>query len=292
MPWGDGIPKINSYSLTDFHDFDFCQFKFYVKHHLDKKYEIEEGNQHLALGSLLDQSIKKFHKAKAYGQPVEYLENILRAAANFMREQVAQKGPKSFFGASVPFLNEELIKKGIDIFKNYYQKKDGRIRKSLGEVGFCEWIIESDDGIRFKLWGGPDAYEMGDDGVPEVVDYKSRQDIENGKNNIDMDLMPKIYILLASKFLTDIGFKKARFVVRIWQKPEDESMYEEFNLKSLDKDELLFRQKIEKILANDEIKFCEREFCRACQSEKRNEFLLELQKMGLKVFNGEEFINE
>ncbi len=278
MPYGDGIERINCFSLTDFHDFDDCEFRFYVRHNLDRKYEIDEGSPQMALGSLLDQSIKKFHKSKAYGVSADYLSNIVRASANFMKEQVLEKGPRSFFGSSAPFLTEDLILRAADIFKNYYEKKKGKIRQSLGDVGFCEWIIREDRS--FKLWGGPDTLEMGDDGVAEIVDYKSRENLDK---NFDMELMPKIYTLLVAKKLLEMGHKKARFVIRIWQDPADEDIFEEFDLENLGDIAKLFREKIDIILENTEIQFCNRKYCRACNSEKRDEYLKELKKMGLTV---------
>src|SRR3989344_6634847 len=183
MPFGDGIPKINSYSLTDLHDFEDCSFRFFIRHHLDRKYEIDEGNASSALGNLLDQSIKKFHKASYYGCKVEDLVGIVRAAAREMKEQVAlaeEKGKKHFYGVTIPFLTEELIQEAIKIFQEYYRGRNFKINPSLDEVGFCEWTFEV-NGDKFKLWGGPDCLEMGDDGLPEIVDYKSRKDLEKGK---------------------------------------------------------------------------------------------------------------
>lgn len=286
MPWGDGISRINSYSLTDFHDFDYCPFRFFVFHHLGKKYELSESNPALALGSLLDESIKLFHKSKAYGCEADYLENIVKAALNIIKEKVAKGGPNSFHGKHIPYLNDKTVKSAIKIFQDYYKLRDKKINRSLGEVGFCEWVIKGDPspdgaGQVFKLWGGPDALEEGDDGIPEVVDYKSRDDIKRAKDEMDMDLMPKIYTLLVSKRLLDKGYKKARFKVRIWQDPLDETIFEEFDLGAIENAQVLFKQKIDKILATQDLKFCEKDFCKACRSDKRNEFLLELQKLGL-----------
>ncbi|MBI2595870.1 PD-(D/E)XK nuclease family protein [Candidatus Daviesbacteria bacterium] len=282
MPYGDGIERINCYSLTDFHDFDFCPFRFFVKHHLNKKYEIEEGNPAMALGSLLDQSIKLFHKSKAYGQPSEYLINIVRAAFNEIRENVARTSGPSFYSSIVPFLDHSVISEANKIFVSYYGARNKKINRSLGYERFSEWVMEGEDG-RFKLWGGADAYEIGDDGMPEVVDYKSRQNLEKGKNNLDMDLMPKIYVLLASKFLKNKGYDKARFKVRIWQDPLNEDYYEEFDLQKIGDQENLFKQKINRILAVSEIKFCGREFCKACKSDKRDELIKSLAGMGIYV---------
>lgn len=309
MPWNDGIPKINSYSLTDFHDFDFCPFRFFVYHHLGKKYELSESSPSLALGSLLDESIKLFHRAKAYGCEPDYLGNIVEAALNFIKEKVAKGGEFSFHGKHIPYLNDQAVKGATKIFKDYYLAKDKKINRSLGEVGFCEWIIKGDpstgSGQVYKLWGGPDALEEGDDGIPEVVDYKSREalafnselndnstdEVQNYKSregskkaklNLDMDLMPKIYTLLVSRKLVDKGYSKARFKVRIWQDPLNESFFEEFDLETIENAQVLFKQKIDKILSTQDLRFCEKDFCRACKSDKRDEFLIELQKMGLR----------
>lgn len=280
MPWGDGIERINCYSLSDFHDFDWCPFRFFVKHHLEKKYELEEGTPNLALGSLLDMSIKIFHKSKAYGQPAQYLENIVKAAKNLILEKVnSQKGP-SFYSHVAPFLDDEMVLKATKIFQDYYQALGEKIKMSPKDVGFCERLIKSGEQALpagrqvFKLWGGPDALEEGDDGMIEIVDYKFS---ENG-NNFDMDLMPKIYTLLCAQQLLNLGYDKARFVVRMWQKPEEKSLYEEFDLTNLDNLDNLFKQKIDKIIAVVKIKFCEKPFCKACSSEQRKEYSSLLQK--------------
>lgn len=280
MSFGDGIAKINSYSLTDFHDFESCSFRFFVRHHLDKKYEIEEGSKSLALGSLLDQSIKKFHKSKAYGQSLDYLANLVRAAINSMKEDDARKPKPSFYTNTIPFLTEELFEKAVQIFKNFYSIRQLKINQSIAEVGFCEVLLDI-NGIKFKLWGGPDTLELGDDGIPEIIDYKSRENLENVQ--FDMDLMPKIYTLLCSKNLLKRGYKKARFKVRIWQDPLKESFYEEFDLENLSGIEFLFKQKIEKILATKQINFCEGIFCKACKSPKRDEYLGKLKNLGLNI---------
>lgn len=120
--------------------------------------------------------------------------------------------------------------------------------------------------------------------MPEIVDYKFREDVEKGKQRMDMDLMPKVYTLLASDYLKSKGYEKARFVVRIWQDPLDSSLNEEFDLSVIDNFKEFFGQKISKILGTEEIKFCEQGWCRACSSDRRQEFLKELQERG--------FINE
>lgn len=280
MPFNDGIPRYKCFSLTDFNEFEFCPFRFFVKHHLEKKYEVEEGNESSALGNILDQSIKIFHKSKAYGQPVEYLPNLVKRAVYEIRERVAQSsGKPSFYSSTAPFITEELIEKACRIFQDYYRVRKGRIRQSLGEVGFCEYVIEGEDG-KVKLWGGPDAYELGDDGVPEVCDYKFREDMEKGKNNMDMDLMPKIYVLLASKYLLSKGYERARFVVRFWTEALNEDFYEEFDLSTAENMADLFKQKMHRILTTTEVSFCEKDWCKVCSSPKRNDFLRELISQG------------
>lgn len=270
--------------MTDFHDFDYCQFRFFVKHHLDRKYEIEAGNESLALGILLDQAIKIFHESKAYGKPVDYLPNLIKAAENFVRAKVAKQSTPSFYSAIVPFLTPELISKATTIFQNYYRVLEGQIKQSIAPVNFCEWIIGDLDlpGSAFKLWGGPDTLELGEDGIPEIVDYKSRENIERGKDGMDMDLMPKLYTLLCAKQLLGKGYTKARFIVRFWQDPKEASFYEEFDLENIASIEGLFKQKIDRITSTTEVSLCEKNFCSACKSDKRDEYIAELAtKFGL-----------
>jgi hypothetical protein len=286
MPYNDGISATHSFSLTDFHEFEKCSFAFFVKHHLGKKYELadSEGSLQLALGSLLDGAIKKFHESKAYGCPPEYIYNLIKASCSEIQEKIKkQKGP-SFYSSIEKFLDDGLCEKAAKIFTDYYVGRERKINRSLGSVGFCEWIIEVEDN-KYKLWGGPDAFEEGEDGVPEVVDYKSREDIEIGKRGMDMDLMPKIYILLSLPFLQKNNFKRARFVVRFWQDPLEAGFYEEFDLEKFKELEELFKYKIEKILGVTEFSFCEKPYCKACKAQKRNEFVMGLQKMGLMVTN-------
>lgn len=284
MPFNDGISRINSFSLTDFHEFDYCPFRFFVFHHLGKKYEMAEGSRPLALGSLLDETIKLFHKTKSYGQPPEYVRNLVRAACNKMLEKEAKQSSPSFYSAIKDFLDDELCKEAEEIFVNYYLALNKKIKPAIDEVGFCEWIINSENGV-WKLWGGPDTLEMGEDGVPEIVDYKYRENIENGKNNMDMDLMPKIYTMLVSKKLLEKGFRKARFIVRFWQDPKEEGFFEEFDLEEIAKYEEVFKQRIEKIFNTSEIKFCEKVFCKACKSEQRLLFIKELENKKLIKFD-------
>jgi hypothetical protein len=294
MPYNDGILKLNSYSLTDFHDFDDCSFRFFVRHHLDKKYEIDEGNRASALGNLLDQSIKKFHKHRYYGAHPDELVGLVKSASQDMKAQVQiarERGKNHFYAATIPFLTEDVVLEAIKIFQDYYKGRGLKINQAIDEVGFCEWVFPV-EGENFKLWGGPDCLEMGDDGLPEVVDYKSRQNLEKGKTYMDMDLMPKIYTLLCSKKLLDKGFKKARFIIRFWQDPKDENFYEEFNLDSMSGSEFLFQQKVKRIISTKEVHFCERDFCKACKSEKREDFLSSLESQGYKVLSAEQFLEK
>lgn len=282
MPFGDGIPPINCYSLTDLHDFDECPFRFYVRHHLGRKYDIDESAPPIALGHVLDKSMKKFHDSKAYGCEVDYIPNLVRAAVSEIKEEVSKKGPKSFYASSLPFMTEDIIEQAIKIFQDYYIGVDKKVAPQIDRVGFCEFTFPI-SGDKFKLWGGPDALEMGDDGVPEIVDYKSRQDIEKGKKYMDMDLMPKIYTLLCKDKLLGKGYKKARFVVRFWQDPKEKGFYEEFDLTSMNASEFLVQQKIQRILNVTDFKPCGRAFCNACKSPKRDEFLEELIGRGIKL---------
>ncbi len=294
MPYGDGIERVNCFSLTDFHDFECCPFRFFVKHHLGKKYEIEESSEAMALGILLDLAIKKFHTSKAYGQPPTYLANLVMAAFNEIGDKVAKNPGASFYSGILPFLTDELVAKATEIFQSYYSAFDFKIKQSFGEVGFCEWIIQTEDlpagrqgGRQFKLWGGPDCFELGEDGIPEIVDYKSREDVEKGKDNMDMDLMPKMYTLLCCKKLLELGYKQARFVVRFWQDPLEDSFYEEFDLADVSSLEQIFRQKIDRIMNTIEIKFCDSSYCRGCKHADREKFLYELEKHGIRYLKGD-----
>lgn len=283
MPFNDGILRQYCFSLGDFHTFEFCSFRFLVYHHLEKKYELEEGSYNMALGSLLDETIKLLHKSKAYGQPPQYFKNLVKAVSNKMLEKIAKQSGPSFYSGVKKFLNDDLCEKATEVFINYYEAVGRRIKLSVGEVGFCEWIIQTELGTKYKLWGGPDTLEMGDDGVPEVCDYKYRED-NNNKDNIDMDLMPKIYILLCLEKLQKLGYKKARFMVRFWLDPKNNNYYEEFNLEKVKQYEEHFKDRIERILSSNEIKFCEKPFCGACKSERRDDFLLELKsRFGLQL---------
>ena len=280
----DDTPKTNCFSLGDFHDFDRCVFSFFVKHHLEKKYELAEGNPIQTIGTLLDLAMKKLHKAKAYNEPADYLQNLIKAAELEIREDTGKRGKNSFYGSQIEFLTPEVVDKAKEVFKNYCTKKQGNFKKMVitpitqKPKPFWEHSIPTEDPI--KLWGGPDAIEMGEDGVPEIVDYKYFTDLEKGKANLDMDLMPKVYTLLCAKDLKQAGFDKARFRVGLWQDPDDETMYEEFDLDAAINLEDFFKDKILRILRTSELSFCERDWCKVCKSEKRQEWITELQKKG------------
>lgn len=272
----DDIPRINSFSLGDFHDFDFCVFRFFVNHNLGKKYELAEGSANQTIGSLLDLAVKKFHLSQSYGQPVEYLPNLIKAAAAEMKEKVQKSpSPYSFFSAQIPFLTPEVIGRANEVFKTYYQKVGGKFNKSLSNKTFWSYVIEGERLL--KLWGGPDTVEQGVDGMPEVIDYKYHEDPEAGKERMDMDLMPKLYILLASPDLISLGFEKTRFKVKFWQDPEEESFYEEFGIEDMPNLEAFFKDKIERILRMDELSFCEKPFCKACKSDQREDWIKQLK---------------
>lgn len=283
MPYGDGIPKINCFSLTDFNEYNLCPFRFFVKHHLDKKYELEKGSEITALGNILDLSIKFFHKAGAYGQPKEYLGNIVNRAVFEIRDKVAREpNKKSFYSASVPFINDKLIQKATKIFQDYYQGLGGKIKRSIGEVGFCEYVI-SDGSDQWKLWGGPDAFEMGEDGIPEICDYK----YSDKDKAWDMDLMPKVYTLLSARALIDKGYFRTRFILRLWTDPGNDSFYEEFDLNKISEMAPFFQNKIQTILSTKEVGVCEKSWCSACQIQTRAEFIRQLSEMGYQVLSRE-----
>lgn len=272
----NNIPRQYCFSLGDFHNFEKCFFNFLVKHHLQKRYEIEEGNVNQAIGSLLDLVIKIIHRSKAYHQPLDYiLTSIFKAAEGEIRDKVERAGLKSFYGATIKFLTEENLKKAKEIFKKYYEAREGKINRTVINERFWECMLEGDQVL--KLWGGPDALEMGEDGIVEVVDYKYFEDPHKGKNGLDMDLMPKLYTLLCSSELLKSGHKKARFRVRSWNDPQDESLYEEFDLENVSLLKDFFRHKIEKILSVSEITFCQKDYCKACNSEQKEEWLKQLK---------------
>ena len=304
MPYGDGIPLTHCFSLTDFHEYKSCPFRFFVKHHLGKKYELDEASEQMALGTLLDESIKLFHQSKAYGQPSDYLQNLVKAARAKILAKLSRQRTPSFYSSIAEFLTDGLCEKATEVFRNYYIGVGQKIKPSLGPVGFCEWVIKGGEDVggralTYKVWGGPDALELGDDGLPEVVDYKSREalafgpsqdhksrealakDAQRAKNNLDMELMPKMYTLLCAEKLLKLGYRRARFVVRFWQDPKEAGFFEEFDLGMIKNFEVELKRLIEGILNTTEIKFCEKSYCKACSGVQRDQYILELQKLGL-----------
>lgn len=279
----DYIPTIRGYSLSDFHDYDSCVFKFLVKHDLQKKYEIGKGSPQMALGVLLDRAIKEIHRNRnkgSYKAPVERLVKSVKYAADLIRkeEKASSKHP-NFSTAVVEFFTEDIILAAENTLKNYLTQINNEFRPAIFDIDFCKKIIEIDR-EKYVLWGGPDTLEMGQDGLPEIIDYKSRQDIAKGKLNMDMDLMPKLYTLLLAGDLLKKGFKKAKFKVVFWQDPKDESFAREFNLEDLSQVEELFKEKIKGILVNKEITFCMMPFCEACNSDKSDDYVAQLEGMG------------
>lgn len=270
------LDRIYCFSLGDFHQFEKCFFGFLVKHHLQKRYELEEGNKNQAIGNILDLVMKIIHRTKAYHQSLDYiLTAVFKAAEDEMRAKVERAGPKSFYSATIPFLTEENINYAKEVFQRYYEGRKGKINKSILGEKFWECILEGEQLL--KIWGGPDALELGDDGVPEIVDYKYFEDYQKGKDNLDMDLMPKLYTLLCAQELLKAGYKKSKFRVRSWTDPLDEFLYEEFDLANINLLKDFFRHKIEKILSVTEVTFCEKPYCKACKSEQRESWLKQLQ---------------
>lgn len=273
--------RTRSFSLTDFHDFQRCPFRFFVKHPLGlgKKYELEKGSASQALGSLLDLTIKKIHKNRLYHQPVGFLQSLIKAAEKEMRDKVVKVGVNSFYGAQIPFLTPETIEKAQTILKDYYQGVGGKIKPLLSINTFWEQMVDCFPDS-FKVWGGPDVIEAGEEEIPEVVDYKCFENHASAKN-LDMDLMPKVYMFLASPELKKMGFNKAKFVVRLWLDPGNDAYFKEFNLTSMPDIERELKELMEKIMTTTRIEFCEREYCPACQSDQRETWLKSLQEKGL-----------
>jgi len=125
------------------------------------------------------------------------------------------------------------------------------------------------------------------EGLVGVVALDLEEDVEKSKNNIDMDLMPKMYTLLCCRKLQQLGYSKARFVVRFWQDPLEDSFYEEFDLADVSSLEQIFRQKIDRIMNTIEIKFCDSSYCRGCKHADREKFLYELEKHGIRYLKGD-----
>ncbi len=284
MSYGDNIDRVHSFSLGDFHDFDACVFRFFVNHHLQKKYELAEGNTSQTIGSLLDLAIKKLHLGKAYNESADYLINLIPASSNDIKNEVLVRGTNSFFGVIPPFLTPEVITLAQTIFKNYLNDMKGKIKpvaptKQMSKLKpFWERIISAEKPL--KLWGGPDSIEIGTDGIPEVADYKYFEDAEKGKSYLDMDLMPKIYILLTANDLSEAGFHKARFIARIWTEPGNNDFYEEFDLTKVSNLENFFKDKAERILRTKELTFCEKDYCKVCNNPNREEWVAELKVKG------------
>lgn len=282
MAW-DKMPRTHCFSLGDFHDFEFCPFGFFVKHHLQKKYELAEGNENQAIGTLLDLTIKKLHQNKAYNQPVDYLVNLVKAAAADVKSDVAQTGRSSFYGVQLPFLTAEVILKAQKIFKNYHQTIEGKyqplvLTPTLKRIKpFWKHVISSGP-KPLQLWGGPDVIELGIDGVPEIIDYKYRD--KESQVNTDMDLMPKVYTLLCAKELLEMSFNKARFKVKFWLDPLNEEFYEEFDLANMLNLELFLKDKIERILRTTELNFCNKEHCKVCKSDQKEQWVAQLKSKG------------
>ncbi|MDD2822613.1 MAG: PD-(D/E)XK nuclease family protein [Candidatus Daviesbacteria bacterium] len=280
----DNIPRTHCFSLGDFHDFDSCIFRYYVNHHLQKKYQLAEGNVNQAIGTLLDLAIKKLHMAQSYKESPDSLLNLIDAARSDVENEVYLRGSNSFFGALPAFLTPEVIALAKNVFRDYLIKMDGKIKpvvptKQMKKIKpFWSRLIQSEKAI--KLWGGPDAIEMGSDGVPEVADYKYFENCEKGKSYLDMDLMPKMYFLLTADDLIESGFDKARFVARIWGEPNNNDFYEELDFAMVQNLEDFFKDKIERMLRNKELSFCEKEYCRACKSSEREEWVAELKVKG------------
>ena len=272
----DNIPLEHCFSVSDFKNSERCFFNFLVTHYLRQRYEFEEGSFNQTIGTILDLVIKKVHASKAYGEPLNYLlEMYFKAAEKDIRQEVEEKGVKSFYGSTIKFLNADSLAKARQVSENYYLKRGGKFNRSVFFKRFWECLLEGER--LFKLWGGPDALEMGDDGVVEVVDYKYFENAKKGKDNLDMDLMPKIYILLCAAQLVEMGYDKTRFRVRFWTDPLDESIYEEFDMFSLNNLKQYLRFKIEKILSVKEFSFCEQSFCKVCNSGQRRDWIKQLQ---------------
>lgn len=278
------VPRYRCFALSDFHQFERCPFAFFVKHHLGKKYELEEGSPNKALGCILDLTIKRIHSAKAYNLPIDSLIYIVKAAEREMRENVASNGALSYYGPQAVYLDNDLILKAQRVLKDYYLAIEGKFQRSISSKTFWDCLMDGTDGQLVKLWGGPDALEMGWDGIPEIVDYKYFEDNEQGKDSLDMDLMPRLYSLLCAPELKKQGFQRARFRIRLWQDPNDQSLYEEFDLDALEDLKPFFSDKIDKILSVVEMGFCDKDYCKVCKGKSRDQWMAEVgQKVWLKV---------
>jgi len=209
-------------------------------------------------------------------------------AGTYMFSKIAKRHVNwaigSEFGYQLDFLTPEVAEKAKAVFKNYHQGISGQYRKMVSTPTtrklkpFWEYVVAGQELL--KIWGGPDSIEMGSDSLPEVVDYKYLQKGDESTAYLDMDLMPKVYTLLSAKELSDLGYQKIRFAVRLWHNPGNDSYYEEFDVSSMKNLEDFFKDKMERILRTGELSFCERDYCKACKSDKRREWIKELQKQG------------
>ncbi len=288
------VPRERCFSLGDLHDFDRCPFSFFVRHHLQKKYELEVATENQVIGSLLDLAIKKYHIISQTGN-VEDPQNLIPAAVRHIRDDVEREGLTSYYGPQAKFLTTEVIEKAQAIWNSYLRGLEGKVKKGIHQnklKPFWSYIL-MDGKNALKLWGGPDAIEMGEDGIPEVVDYKYFEDNEKSKSYLDMDLMPKMYMLLTSDELLEQGFKKARFKVRMWQAPNDESLYEEFELEKMPGVADYLLDKTRRILSTKEVGFCSNSWCKVCKHQDRPLWIKELEDKGwVKVGTGADLIEE
>lgn len=286
------IPKINGYSITDFHDFEECKFRFFVRHHLDRKYEIATGSEQMALGVVLDRAIKEVHRNRHKGSYKADLARLVKsvkyAADLIKKEEKNNKKHPNFNTAVVQYITDSVVETAESIFSNFYTQIGGKLKPAIVDVDFCKWYLKVGE-EEFMLWGGPDTIEMGLDGLPEVIDYKSRVNIVKGKDRMDMVLMPKMYMLLCAKLLQDLGYKKARFRVVFWQDPLEDTFCEEFELEKITDHEQIFIDKIATILAAKEFDYCAGQYCDACNHAKREEFMEELKKRGYTLMTGKDF---
>lgn len=279
------VPKIRSFSLGDFHDFERCPFAFFVRHHLEKKYQLEEGSQSQTIGSLLDLGLKKYHNLSSLQQSEAVIPVLVSAAASQIKSEVEYNRSAgrllSFYSSQLPFITPQVIKKAIQIFQNYHQGIKGKFKKAIHKNKLKPfWSYTYLDGEQFKLWGGGDGVELGDDGVAEIVDYKYFADSDKGRKYLDMDLMPKLYTLLAAQELLAAGYDKARFIVRLWQEPLNDSFYEEFDLKNMQNLANYFADKVRRIMGVTTLSFCEKDYCKVCKNEQREAWIKELEKRG------------
>lgn len=285
LPKQEDIPKLRSFSLGDFHDFERCSFSFFVRHHLEKKYELEEGSAVQTIGSLLDLAIKKFQSLSPLQQSMHVIPALISSAAAQIRDEVqynkSQGRPRSFYSSQLVFLTPEVVQEATQVFQDYYRGVKGKIKKAIHKNRLKPfWKFDCFDGQSFRLWGGADAIELGGDNIPEVIDYKYYPEGSKSKDFLDLDLMSKLYVLLCAKELQEGGFSRARFKIRLWTEPADESLYEEFDLSSVKNLAEYFGDKVRRILGVTTLSFCDKPFCKVCQSEQRPAWIRELIAKG------------